>query len=297
MVSAKKCEHEFEWRIKDKVRVCKNCGLHQKGYTIKRKNDLMIPSRFAWKMIQHGWILRNEIIWEKINHMPEPVNNRFTKSYEVVLFFVKQQKYFFDLDVVREPHKFDSMKRALRGSNAGNKYGKNVKELPEKVHSVTMSQERDYRGYSNIKSDIENGETTLHPLGKNPGNVWQLGLDDLSETELKLEIINLIQEWENLHPEDWNLSPDVWNITNKGFKKAHFATFPLKLVEKPILAGCPIDGWVLDPFAGSGTVGEFCNDNYRNAVLIELNEEYKPLIVDRANLKQIPLSKIFSYVK
>lgn len=257
----------------------------------------LIPSRFAWEMIQHGWILRNKIVWFKNNHMPEPFTDRFTRSYEVVLFFVKQQKYFFNLDAVREPHKFDSMKRALRGSNTGNKYGRKVEELPEKVHSVTMSQERDYKGYSNIEEDVKNGETTLHPLGKNPGEVWQLGLDDLSETELKLKIINLIQEWKNLHPEDWNMSSDVFNISNRGFKKAHFATFPLSLIEKPILAGCPVNGWVLDPFAGSGTVGEFCINNYRNAVLIELNEEYKPLIVDKANLKQISLSKIFSFVK
>ena len=101
----------------------------------------------------------------------------------------------------------------------------------------------------------------------------------------------------SMHPEDWSLPTDVWQINTQPYSKAHFATFPLKLVEKPILAGCPVNGWVLDPFAGSGTVGEFCNDNHRNAVLIELNEDYKALIVDRNNLKQIQLSKIFKGLK
>jgi hypothetical protein len=45
-----------------------------------------------------------------------------------------------------------------------------------------------------------------------------------------------------------------------------------------------IPGTVLDPFAGSGTVGEFCRHNDRNAILFELNPEYKKLIEDRAML-------------
>jgi len=40
---------------------------------------------------------------------------------------------------------------------------------------------------------------------------------------------------------------------------------------------------VLDPFGGSGTVGQCCNYNNRNAILIELNPEYKPLIEERIN--------------
>jgi len=46
---------------------------------------------------------------------------------------------------------------------------------------------------------------------------------------------------------------DIWVITTHGFKGAHFATFPEKLIEPMIKAGCPKDGTVLDPFCGSGT--------------------------------------------
>ncbi|MDF1589868.1 MAG: DNA methyltransferase, partial [Gammaproteobacteria bacterium] len=66
---------------------------------------LMIPQRFAWGMIERGWILRNEIIWHKPNHMPEPVTDRLTKSHEVIWHFVKQQKYYYNLDAIREPNK------------------------------------------------------------------------------------------------------------------------------------------------------------------------------------------------
>ena len=66
----------------------------------------------------------------------------------------------------------------------------------------------------------------------------------------------------------------VWTITNKPFKDAHFAVFPPDLIEPCVLAGCPEDGTILDPFAGSGTTGVVAQKHNRNAVLVELNEEY-----------------------
>ena len=46
---------------------------------------------------------------------------------------------------------------------------------------------------------------------------------------------------------------DVWQINSVPYKGAHFAAYPPKLVETCLLAGCPQDGIVLDPFLGSGT--------------------------------------------
>ena len=73
----------------------------------------------------------------------------------------------------------------------------------------------------------------------------------------------------------------VWTVTTKPYKDAHFATFPLDLIEPCVLAGCPRDGLVLDPFAGSGTTGQAALANNRKAVLIELNAEYVKLIKKR----------------
>ena len=66
----------------------------------------------------------------------------------------------------------------------------------------------------------------------------------------------------------------VWKVPTKGYKEAHFATYPTALIEPCVLAGCPIDGVVLDPFAGSGTTGIVAANHGRNAVLLELNKEY-----------------------
>ena len=67
---------------------------------------------------------------------------------------------------------------------------------------------------------------------------------------------------------------NVWTVTTKPFKGAHFAVFPTDLIEPCIKAGCPKGGTVLDPFGGSGTTGFVANNLGRDAILIELNEEY-----------------------
>lgn len=76
----------------------------------------------------------------------------------------------------------------------------------------------------------------------------------------------------------------VWSVLPKTYKGAHFAIFPEELIVPCIKAGCPSDGVVLDPFAGSGTTGQVARSLGRNAVLIELNEAYKPLIEKRLGI-------------
>lgn len=66
----------------------------------------------------------------------------------------------------------------------------------------------------------------------------------------------------------------VWNIPTQPFPGDHFATFPEELVRRCILAGCPPDGLVLDPFCGSGTTGKVAHDLGRRFCGIELNAEY-----------------------
>ena len=66
----------------------------------------------------------------------------------------------------------------------------------------------------------------------------------------------------------------VWTVTTKPYKEAHFATFPMDLIEPCVLAGCPEGGTVLDPFGGSGTTGQIADGHNRNAILCELNPVY-----------------------
>ena len=73
----------------------------------------------------------------------------------------------------------------------------------------------------------------------------------------------------------------VWTVPTSPYKGAHFATFPPALIEPCILAGCPKDGTVLDPFGGAGTTGLVADRLGRNAVLCELNPEYAQMAHDR----------------
>lgn len=70
---------------------------------------------------------------------------------------------------------------------------------------------------------------------------------------------------------------DVWSINVKPCKEAHFATYPFELVKPCILAGCPEDGVVLDPFMGSGTTALVAKGLGRNYLGIELNPQYVEL--------------------
>ena len=77
----------------------------------------------------------------------------------------------------------------------------------------------------------------------------------------------------------------VWSINTEAFPDAHFATFPPGLVEPCILAGSEPDDSVLDPFCGSGTVGEVCLRNERRFLGIELKEAYAALARKRLFLE------------
>jgi len=90
---------------------------------------------------------------------------------------------------------------------------------------------------------------------------------------------------------DYRNKRSVWTVATAPYKEAHFATFPKKLIEPCILAGCPEGGTVLDPFAGSGTTLAVAVEHNRNAVGIELNPEYIELIHKRMGNVQ---RKLFS---
>lgn len=261
---------------------------------LKPKSLCMIPQRFAWGMIERGWILRNEIIWAKPNHMPESVTDRLTKAHEVVYHFVKSSKtLLWRHKNTREwswtepnpdyiwvnPETKETLKVAVEGWKrinlwVGFDYYYNLDAIRESHKDLEDNIRRRVKGpeYDN-KTKITS---------------WQREKHSSSQSRTT----------KGLHENRWNQyfntngkNPgDVWEISLQPYNEAHFAVFPLELVRRPILAGCPPNSWVLDPFAGSGTVGEFCRLNDRNAILFELNPDYKLLIEERALLKVPELS-------
>lgn len=75
----------------------------------------------------------------------------------------------------------------------------------------------------------------------------------------------------------------VWKINIKPVKEAHFATYPEKIPELCIKAGCKEGGTVLDPFFGSGTTGRVAERLGRKWIGIEMNPEYVKIAKQRTS--------------
>lgn len=112
------------------------------------KSLLLIPHRFAIGCIDRGWIVRNDIVWAKRNGMPESVTDRFSKKHEYFFFMTKSTEYYFDLDGIRDKHKYAADKR-----NDGKRH----------VYSD---------GVKSMNNDkLATNAVSFNPNGKNPGSV------------------------------------------------------------------------------------------------------------------------------
>jgi DNA modification methylase len=230
-----------------------------------RKSLLLAPERLALVLLRDGWTLRNKIVWHKPNAMPSSVRDRLNTTWEIVYVFTRGQRYFFDLDAIRQPHRSQA---ALR-----------------QAQPVRARRREVWRGPN---GDDASGLAYLHArglgghvLGKNPG--------------------------------------DVWPLASSNYRGGHHATFPLRLAERIIRAGCPEarcircrkpwlrplvrtlgqvavrgalqascdcaagsePGLVLDPFIGSGTTAVAAERLGRDWLGIELNPAFAELARQR----------------
>ena len=115
------------------------------------KSLLGIPWRVALALQDDGWILRNDIIWSKPNAMPESVTDRLSTRHEHLFLFTKSQRYWFDLDPIREPHKSEPGREGqnyMRGQKAMRPVGPN-------------------------SGNYSKG-------GRNPGDVWEIATQPFS---------------------------------------------------------------------------------------------------------------------
>ncbi|WP_406000727.1 DNA-methyltransferase [Streptomyces sp. NBC_00829] len=199
-------------------------GSRTKGGDLAQKNLLGIPWRTAFALQDDGWILRNEIIWHKPNAMPESVRDRLSNRHEHLFLLTKNARYHFDLDAIRQPWKPQSARHHARyGGRYDTEYGTPGASHGERASTLHCS--------------------AMNPLGRNPG--------------------------------------DVWDITTKPYPAAHFAVFPIDLPIRCIKAGCKAGGTVLDPFSGSGTTGAAARQLGRKYVGIDLNAGYHDLAKQR----------------
>ena len=101
------------------------------------------------------------------------------------------------------------------------------------------------------------------------------------------EVFN--DRWRN-KPVNGRNRRSVWTVATMPYAGAHFATFPPKLIEPMVLAGSRPGDLVLDPFAGTATVGRVCVKHGRRFVGVELNPAYIELSRDRTSRVQLALT-------
>lgn len=228
---------------------------------IKPKDLIGIPWMVAFALRADGWYLRQDIIWNKPNPMPESVTDRCTKAHEYIFLLTKSRVYYYNQDAIRVPYAEASLPRALRGTSENNKWAdgapgstahtisqprKNVRKQFEKEHGGGGSGLKGHSGYT-----AADGRLLINPLGRN--------------------------KW------------SVWEVPTVAYKEAHFATFPPDLIQPCILAGSKEGDIVLDPFNGSGTTGEVSIMHNRSYIGCELNPDYVKLTKRR-------LSKVQPYM-
>ena len=220
-----------------------------KGATdgIKDKDLIGIPWMLAFALRADGWYLRQDIIWSKPNPMPESVTDRCTKSHEYIFLLSKSKKYYFDYEAIQEEA---------------------VTQCDPRI-----GRREEYNGMRD--GTAGNGQRAFVSLKTRP----RMGGNKYGDSDDKHYATKSGKEWEPQTNGEVVVrnKRSVWTINVKPTKEAHFATYPQELVLPCILAGCPENGVVLDPFMGSGTTGIVARKLNRNFVGCELNPEYQKM--------------------
>ena len=308
---------------KEIIRILRDDGAYflNIGDTYVDKNLQMIPQKVAIGMQNEGWLLRNQIIWYKPDHMPSPVKSRFTNTYEPIFFFTKndwEKKVNFDINSIRIPHKtsndlqFKLFDRQYNGKfknqekNVGASPGGRVSVNGEKY---TVSRKIDVpieEISSFLKKHLDKKKLTIsklimilgekeykykcgHWFRKDAGASFPT-VDDW----LKLKkILGFNGKYDKIMTTEYKelqvvknhpkgKNPgDLFVCNTAKSNYKHFAIFPDQIPKLAITSCCPNNGIVLDPFAGSGTTGLVAKQLKRKSILIDVQDNFVKIMKDR----------------
>lgn len=258
---------------------------------LKQKDLMGIPFRVALALQADGWWWRDTVIWRKPNPMPSSVNDRCTPAWEPVLMLSKSARYYFDWESIATPLSDASVERL--GQDVEGQEGSHRANAGGKTNGTMKAVGSGPRFGGNKYGDREEARTKSGAewTGRSKRDSFKRSVAEADRPRQ-----NASQHREDRAESTYDLSlarrRNVWDIPTQGYKEAHFATFPERLPELCILASCPPGGVVLDPFLGSGTVGQVAQRLGRQWIGCELNDAYIPLAKARAEDEQpgLPLS-------
>jgi DNA modification methylase len=245
------------------------------GDTYRNKSLMGIPWRVALKLIdEQGWILRNDIIWNKMKGAPDNSKDKLRNIHEHVFHLVKQRAYFYDADAIRSKPRSSSVVNGAVVSATG-VTGIRYKRQIELTTALTPAEKvaalnalngiiEDVRAQRifDFRMVIRNQQRATHS-------------DSVKVSGRAKELASKGFYFLKYHPNGSKPS-DVWDILPEDTQKrdAHFAPFPMDLCRIPILATCPHGGTVLDPFCGTGTTLLAASQLGRNGIGIDVSSTY-----------------------
>lgn len=258
----------------------------------KVKDLIGIPWRVALALQADGWYLRSDIIWSKPNPMPESVQDRPTKSHEYLFLLAKSEKYFYDADAIRETHKPESLTRY--------EYGLKMTPVPQAIKGSLRDRIAEGVGNSHRMGDYVNNN------GHNKRSVWTVVVRPYPRAHYATFPKQLVEPcvragtsaqgacvscgapWERVLDDGTLVRVREGSDTSGGSalveaKGVHGASSIFATGEKRVRAtvewapscGCKSDTTepclVLDPFCGTGTVGEVALDYGQAFIGIDLD--------------------------
>lgn len=264
-----------------------------RGY--KPKDLLGIPWQVALALRADGWYLRRDIIWAKPNPMPESVDDRPTSSHEYIFMLAKSKDYYYDSFAVKEPISEAMAAAIARGPRRDreyqhdehNRFGKRSgnRAFADSDSLARIALGRNRRSVWNIPTVAYPGAhyATFPPKLIEPmiaSSTCEAGYcaECGAPRERLVEVVRL-----NHHETtaDGKTMDGPYAAQSEVRHGAYADTTSVGWQPTCEHDGDTVPGVVLDPFAGSGTVGMVANRLSRRAVLIDINSEYLKLQMER----------------
>jgi len=245
------------------------------GDTYQSKRLLGIPWRVALQMTDNqGWILRNDVIWNKVKGGPDNTKDKLRNVHEYLFHFVKSPHYFYNDAAIRtRPQQAKVVNGAVVSATgvSGVRYRRQI-EL-----STALSDEEKKAAFAALDWILQ--EIQESKLADFRMIIRGQQRSTHSDSERVSGRARELQEkgfyFLKYHPDGAKPS-DVWDIipedTQK--RKVHFAAYPEDLCKIPILATCPENGVVLDPFCGTGTTALVAFQLERKSIGIDVADNY-----------------------
>jgi DNA modification methylase len=243
----------------------------------KPKDLIGMPWRLAFALQEDGWWLRQDIIWSKPNPMPESARDRCTKAHEYIFLLTKSARYYFNKDANSEPCSQYTHPRTAQNGEV-----KERGDVPSGWDMGAGGHRKAVGRYGPPQSEAVGSRFPGNGVGFGHGydkvvKPRVAGIKNNSSFDAAMAVM----------PTRRN-KRSVWTMTTRGFKDAHFATFPPELVENCLKAGCPSGGTAMDIFGGAFTTALVASRLQMNSIMIELYEKYVGMGENRL-VKEAPL--------